>query len=80
MNIKPIRSQEDLNTAFARVEQLWGSEGDELEVLALLIEKYEDEHYPMPPSDPIEAIKFRMDQQGLTPRDLEPFIGTSDFV
>ncbi|KQZ80498.1 MULTISPECIES: hypothetical protein [unclassified Pseudomonas] len=85
MNIKPIRSQEDLTAAFARVEQLWGAEvgssdGDELEILALLIEKYEDEHYPMPPSDPIEAIKFRMDQQGLTPRDLEPFIGTSGRV
>jgi HTH-type transcriptional regulator/antitoxin HigA len=85
MNIKPIRSQEDLTAAFARVEQLWGAEvgssdGDELEILALLIEKYEDEHYPMPPSDPIDAIKFRMDQQGLTPRDLEPFIGTSGRV
>jgi HTH-type transcriptional regulator/antitoxin HigA len=69
MNIKPIRSQEDLTAAIARVEQLWeadiGSpEGNELEILALLIEKYEDEHYPMPPSDPVEAIKFRMDQQG----------------
>ena len=85
MNIKPIRSQEDLTAAFARVEQLWGadigsSEGDELEILAMLIEKYEDEQFPMPPSDPIEAIKFRMDQQGLTPRDLEPFIGTSGRV
>jgi HTH-type transcriptional regulator/antitoxin HigA len=85
MNIKPIRSQDDLNAAFARVEHIWGAEmgspeGDELEILALLIEKYEDEHYPMPPSDPIEAIKFRMDQQGLTPRDLEPFIGTSGRV
>lgn len=85
MDIKPIRSQEDLTAAFARIEQLWGAdigspEGDELEILALLIEKYEDEHYPMPPSDPIEAIKFRMEQQGLTPRDLEPFIGTSGRV
>ncbi|MCY1442324.1 Antitoxin HigA [compost metagenome] len=85
MDIKPIRNQEDLTAAFVRVEQLWGAdigspEGDELEILALLIEKYEDEHYPMPPSDPIEAIKFRMDQQGLTPRDLEPFIGTSGRV
>lgn len=85
MNIKPIRNDEDLATAFVRMEQLWGAEvgtaeGDELEVLALLIEKYEDEHYPMPPSDPIEAIKFRMDQQGLTPRDLEPYIGPSGRV
>jgi len=72
MNIKPIRSLEDLTSAFARVQQLWGaeigsSEGDELEILALLIEMYEDEHFPMPPSDPIEAIKFRMDQQGQPP-------------
>ncbi|MCX7080916.1 MAG: transcriptional regulator [Pseudomonas sp.] len=85
MNIKPIRSQEDLSAAFTRMEQLWGAEvgspeGDELEVLALLIEKYEDEHNPMPPSDPIEAIKFRMDQQGLTPRDLQPFLGSSGRV
>lgn len=55
MNIKPIHSQEDLATALARLEQLWGAEvgspeGDELEILALLIEKYEDEHYPMLPS------------------------------
>lgn len=85
MNIKPIRTEEDLATAMARLDELWGAdigtpEGDELEILALLIEKYEDEHYPMPPSDPIEAIKFRMDQQGLTPRDLEPFIGSSGRV
>lgn len=55
MNIKPIHSQEDLATALARLEQLWGAEGgspegDELEILAMLIEKYEDEHYPMQPS------------------------------
>ena len=71
MNIKPIRTPEDLAAALARVDQLWGAEigspaGDELEILALLIEKYEDEHFPMPPSDPVEAIKFRMDQMGLT--------------
>lgn len=85
MNIKPIRNEEDLATAFARLDEVWGAEigtpeGDELEVLALLIEKYEDEHHPMPPSDPVEAIKFRMDQQGLTARDLEPFIGSSGRV
>ncbi|VVN83720.1 helix-turn-helix domain-containing protein [Pseudomonas fluorescens] len=85
MNIKPIRNDEDLTLAFARIEQLWGAalgspEGDELEILALLVEKYEDEHFPIPPSDPIEAIKFRMDQQGLTARDLEAFIGPSGRV
>lgn len=85
MNIKPIRNDDDLAAALGRMEQLWGAEantpeGDELEVLALLIGKYEDEHYPMPPSDPIEAIKFRMDQQGLTPRNLEAYIGPSGRV
>lgn len=85
MNIKPIRTEDDYTAAMARIDELWGAEigtaaGDELEVLAVLIGKYEDEHYPMPPSDPIEAIKFRMDQQGLTPRDLEPYIGSSGRV
>lgn len=85
MNIKLIRTKEELAAAFARLDQLWGAasgtpEGDELEVLALLIEKYEDEHCLMPPSDPIEAIKFRMEQQGLTQKDLEPFIGSSGRV
>lgn len=85
MNLKPIRTPEDHAAALTRVEQLWGaplgsSEGDELEILALLIEKYEAQQFPMPPSDPIEAIKFRMDQLGMTARDLEPFIGTSGRV
>lgn len=58
MSINPIRSQEDLTAAFTRVKQLWGAEigspeGDELEILALLIEKYEDQHYPMPPSEQV---------------------------
>ncbi len=85
MNIKPIRNEQDYTASMARIDELWGAEigtpeGDELEVLALLVSKYEDEHAPMPPSDPIEAIKFRMDQQGLTPRDLEQFIGSSGRV
>lgn len=85
MNIKPIRTDEDLTASLLRIEQLWGAapgslEGDELEILALLVEKYEDEHFPIPPSDPIEAIKFRMDQQGLTARDLEAYIGPSGRV
>jgi HTH-type transcriptional regulator/antitoxin HigA len=51
-------------------------DGDRLDVLATLIDAYEAEHYPMDPPDPIEAIKFRMEQQGLTRRDLEEIIGT----
>jgi HTH-type transcriptional regulator / antitoxin HigA len=63
------------------VERLWGAKsgttnGDHLDVLATLIDAYEVIHYPMDPPDPIEAIKFRMEQQGLTRKDLEPLIGT----
>ncbi|KRW69514.1 transcriptional regulator [Pseudomonas sp. TTU2014-096BSC] len=85
MNIRPIRNEEDYAAAMARIDELWGAdsgtaEADELEVLALLVGKYEDEHYPMPSSNPVEVIKFRMDQQGLILRDLEPFIGSCGCV
>lgn len=85
MNIQPIHNEADLDRAFARLEELWAAEpgtpeADEIEVLSILIEKYEDKHYPIGPSDPIEAIKFRMEQQGLTPRDLEAYIGSSGRV
>lgn len=85
MNIQPIRNDSDLDRAFARLEELWSAapdspEADEIEVLSILIEKYEDKHYPIGPSDPIEAIKFRMEQQGLTQRDLEAYIGPSGRV
>ena len=83
MNIKPIRTEQDYTASTARIDELWGAEigtpeGDELEVLALLVGKYEDEHAPLLPSGPIETIKFRMDQQGLTPRDLEKKTGKED--
>src|SRR5579864_8130726 len=79
--LKPIRSKTDYKWALAEVERLWGArrgtqEGDRLDVLATLIDAYEADHYPMDPPDPIEAIKFRMEQQGLTRRDLEGIIGT----
>ncbi|MFO8046966.1 MAG: transcriptional regulator [Halomonas sp.] len=85
MNIQPIHNDADLDRTFSRIEELWAVEdgtqqADELEVLSILVEKYEDEHYPVGPSDPVEAIKFRMEQQGLTQRDLEPFIGSSGRV
>jgi antitoxin component HigA of HigAB toxin-antitoxin module len=69
MNIKPIRSDDDLRAAFLRLESIFqaqeGSpEADEMEVLATLIEAYEQKHYPIGPADPVEAIKFRMEQQG----------------
>jgi HTH-type transcriptional regulator / antitoxin HigA len=80
-NVKPIRTKKDYATALAEVEHLWGAklgtpEGDRLDVLATLIDAYEAAHHPMDPPDPIEAIKFRMEQQGLTRKDLQPLIGT----
>jgi HTH-type transcriptional regulator / antitoxin HigA len=79
--VKPIRSKADYEAALAEVERLWGArlgtpKGDRLDVLATLIDAYEAEHYPIDPPDPVEAIKFRMEQQGLTRRDLEGVIGT----
>src|ERR1700724_2013521 len=79
--VKPIRSKRDYEAALKEVERLWGAksgtrDGDRLDVLATLIDAYEAEHYPMDPPDPIEAIKFRMEQQGLSRKDLEPLIGT----
>ena len=81
VDLKPIRSEADYEQALAEVERLWGSKsgtpnGDRLDVLATLIEAYEEKHYPIDVPDPIEAIKFRMEQQGLTRKDLEPLIGT----
>jgi HTH-type transcriptional regulator / antitoxin HigA len=80
-DIRPIRTETDYRKALAEIETLWGtkrgtSKGDRLDVLATLIDAYEAEHYPMDPPDPVEAIKFRMESQGLTRKDLEPLIGT----
>jgi len=80
-SVRPIRSKKDYEAARKEVERLWGAklgtaEGDRLDVLATLIDVYETTHYPMDPPDPVEAIKFRMEQQGLTRKDLEPLLGT----
>jgi HTH-type transcriptional regulator/antitoxin HigA len=79
--IRPIRTKKDYDRALGEIESLWGARlgtpaGDRLDVLATLIDAYEAAHEPMDPPDPIEAIKFRMEQQGLTRKDLEPLIGT----
>lgn len=79
-DLKPIRSDADYDAALAEVERLWGAkngtpDGDRLDVLATLIDAYEAERYPIDPPDPIDAILFRMEQQGLTRKDLEPLIG-----
>jgi HTH-type transcriptional regulator / antitoxin HigA len=79
--VKPIRTEADYEAAIGEIEALWGSKsgtsaGDRLDVLATLIDAYETAHYPMDPPDPVEAIKLRMEQQGMTRRDLEEIIGT----
>jgi HTH-type transcriptional regulator/antitoxin HigA len=85
MNIKPIRNDDDLRDAFKCLERVYQApegtpEADEMEILVTLIEAYEHKHFPIGAVDPVEAIKFRMEQQGLTPKDLEPFIGSSGRV
>ena len=84
-NIRTIKSEPDYTAALARAEILWDAdtgtpEADELDVLAMLIEKYEDEVYPLELPSPIDAIKFRMEQQGLSRKDLIPFLGSSGRV
>jgi len=87
MEIKPIQTEADYKAALKEVSKLMDSdpklgtpEGDRLDVLATLVESYEAKHYPIDPPDPIEAIKFRMEQQGLTVKDLEPMIGRRNRV
>jgi HTH-type transcriptional regulator/antitoxin HigA len=80
MDIKPIRGEADYERALRRVEELWNSregsaESDELDILATLIEAYEQEHYPIELPDPIEAIKYRLEQKGKDSRALIGVIG-----
>ena len=85
MNIKPIRNDKDLQNAFHQLDSIFQAkkgtaEADEMEILVTLIEVYENKHYPISPPNPIDAIKFRMEQQGLKAKDLEVFIGSSGRV
>jgi HTH-type transcriptional regulator/antitoxin HigA len=81
MKIHPIRTETDYDAALSEVERLWGSKsgtpkGDRLDVLLVLIENYESKHHPIDPPDPVDAIKFRMEQMNLTRKELEPLIGS----
>src|SRR5512146_864643 len=81
MELKPIKTKAAYKEALKEIATLFnvppGSpEADRLEVLSILVEAYEDEHHPIDPPDPIEPIKFRVEQQGLTRRDLEAYIGS----
>jgi HTH-type transcriptional regulator/antitoxin HigA len=81
MDIRPIRNDRDHARAIRAIEDLWGArrgtpEARTLEILVTLVDDYESRHHPMEPPDPIEAILFRMEQQGLERKDLEKMIGT----
>ncbi len=80
MNVKPIRTKKDYQQALDRLEVIFDAkkgtpEGDELEIVRILIGKYENEHFPISLPDPIEAIKFRMEQLGYTQTDLAKVFG-----
>jgi HTH-type transcriptional regulator/antitoxin HigA len=82
MEIRPIKTEADYKAALSQISAFFDNEpvpgsvdGDRFEVLITLVEAYEAKHYPIDLPDPVDAIKFRMDQAGLTPKDLVPFIG-----
>ncbi len=82
MDIRPIATEKDYEAALAEIRRLWSAEAgspeaQKVEVLAMLAQNYERAREPLPEADPIEAIKFRMEQQGLTRKDLLPIFGTS---
>lgn len=83
--MKPIKTEQDYQNALDRLSEVFDApvnspEGDEAEVLAVLIEHYEDTHYPIDPPDPIDAIKIRMEEMGLKQKDLVGIIGTKSRV
>lgn len=81
MDIKPIRTEKDYEEALAQIDAIFDAQpgtpdGDLLEMLTILVEAYEEQHYPIAPPDPIEAIEFHTERLGLNRRDLEPYIGS----
>jgi len=83
--IKPIKTEEQYKVTLQQIKGLWNCaentpEADLLEVLSILAEDYENKHYPIAPPDPIEAIKYKMEENDLTPNDLIPFIGSRSKV
>jgi len=85
MEIKPIKTEKDYNMSIKRIEELWGAkrdtpEGDELDLICTLVELYEMKHYPIAPPDPIDAIKFRMEQMGMTKADMVKYLGSQSRV
>ena len=85
LDIKPIKTESDCEAALREIKRLWeaphGSpEEDKLDALVTLVEAYEQEHYPVPPPDPVETILHHMESQDLSRRDLEPYLGSQSYV
>ena len=85
MEIRPIRTHEDYEATLLEIEGLMDAapdspEGDRLDVLATLVEAYEMRHFPIDANDPVEAVAFAMEQKGLSPADLVPYIGRTNRV
>ncbi len=85
MNIKPIKTKKNYDDSIRRLEELWGAKsgtpaGDELDILATLIDKYEEENFPIEAPDAIEALKYLMEEKGIERKDLEKAIGDKSKV
>jgi HTH-type transcriptional regulator/antitoxin HigA len=85
MEIRPIKTEQDYNDSIKRIEELWGAkkdtpQGDELDLLITLVESYEMKHYPIAPPDPVDAIKFRMEQMDMTKADMVKYLGSQSRV
>ena len=85
MEIRPIKTEKDYNEAIQRIEKLWGAEknspqGDELDLLATIVEAYEMNHFPILPPDPVDAIIFRMEQMNMTKTDMAKYLGSQSRV
>ena len=82
MEINPIKTEKDYKRSLKRIEEIWDAKpnsknGDDLDILITLIERYETEHYPIEAPDPVEAIKFRMEQLGMEQKDLAKIVGAN---
>ena len=85
MEIRPIKTEKDYNSALSRIDKFWGvkkdtPEGDEFDLLVTLVESYELKYFPNAPPDPIEDIKFRMEQMGLSSTDMVKYLGSQSRV
>jgi HTH-type transcriptional regulator/antitoxin HigA len=85
MKIRPIKTEQDYNDSIKRIEELWvakkdSAQGDELDLLVTLVESYEMKHYPIAPPDPVDAIKFRMEQMDMTKADMVKYLGSQSRV